>query len=177
MLEARYLVPSITTVEKKVKPALVSAGAMCRGWYGLTDIMFGPAADYNSEFVRLRIARKAHIPSFAVTLTHKKTIWGLYSKADTIILQKEFGDTTSADAFIETEFSNALKRSFAFCRDGIEYVLGDLRIFVEDIFVPSIRWSVEIEGPNDASIAGCAETLGLGEPICNSVPALVQQYL
>ena len=176
-MEARYMVPDIETMEKKIKPALISAGAACLGWYGLTDIIYGPS-DYNDRYVRMRIGRNARIPSLSVTLTHKAMTWGAYSRADTMLIHKPFPDTVSADTYIAEAYSHTLTKDFAFSRDGVRYALGDLTIFAEDILVPSLRWSVEIEGPDDAAIAACADTiLGLGAPVRYSVPALVQRRL
>lgn len=177
MLEARFMVPSNEVMEDTIKPALIAVGAARKGWYGLTDILYGPEPDYNERFVRLRIARNANTPLLSVVLTHKATTWGLYSKTDTILLHKPFEDMASADAYIQRTYSGVYQKQFCFSRDGMRYVLGDIRIFAEDIFVPGIRWSVEIEGPDDPAIIACAALLGLGEPIHDSVPALVQRRL
>ena len=176
MQEARFMVPSSEILEEKIKPALIAAGAVCRGWYGLTDIMFGPES-YNAGFVRLRIARNARNASPQIVLVQKETAWGRYSKTSTSVVRKEFTDIVSACAFVEKEFGGALRRVFTFSRDGMEYALNGLRIFAEDILVPRIRWSVEIEGAGDIAIASCAALLGLGQPIRDSVPALVYKNL
>lgn len=177
MQEARFMVPSSKTMEEHIKPALIAAGAVCRGWYGLTDIIFCPEKDYNAGFVRLRIARNARNASPRIVLVQKETAWGHYSKTDTIVVREEFADIMSANEFMKKEFGGALRMAFAFSRDGTEYALDGLRIFTEDILVPSIRWSVEIEGAGDIFIAGCAALLGLGQPIRDSVPALVHKHL
>lgn len=174
MLEARYMIPNLEIMEKKIRPALVSAGAVCRGWYGLTDVIFGPEEDYNNGFVRLRITRNTRIPSLSVVLTDKNTEWGVYGKTDILVERKGFGDI-AAEKYVEHAYK-PLKKVFAFSRDGMEYALGDLRIFTEDILVPGIRWSVEIEGPGVRALIACAELLGLGEPIGDSVPTLVQHF-
>lgn len=175
MPEARFLT-ELETMEKQIKPALLSMGAVPRGWYGLTDVMYGPT-DYNDRFVRLRSIRSSRIQGTAVVMTHKATTWGLYAKTDTILIRKDFKDMTSADAYIRSAYSAALKREFAFSRDGMRYALGDLEIFAEDIMVPHIRWSIELEGPDDASIASYAHVLGLGAPIRDSVPTLVHKRM
>ncbi len=181
MPEARYMVPSDTMVEKKIKPALVQAGAAFKKWYALTDTIYLPSgfpADtvIHARYVRWRIAHATGQSTPSITVVDKKTSWQGDVKEDYILLRREF-DALQASLNFMDESYGAWEKQFAFSRIGMEYALDGLRIFVEDILVPCVRWSVEIEGPNDTAITAYAHMLGLGEPVRASVPALVQKRI
>ncbi len=181
MKEARYLVADTETIEKNVLPVLTAARATFKKWYALTDAIYLPSGFPASSiiparYVRWRIAYATGRSAPLITLTDKKTSWHGGAKEDYILLRREF-DAPQASLDFLGESYGAWKRQFSFSRTGREYALTHLRIFVEDIFVPGIRWSVEIEGTDDIAIASCANILGLGEPIRDSVPALVCKRL
>lgn len=177
MKEARYRVPNMEAIEKTILPALAAAGAVSKKWYLLTDAIYLPSSFptgqiINARYVRWRIAYTTGQNAPVITITDKKTSWHGDTKEDYILLRREF-DTPQASLDFLDESYGAWEKQFAFSRTGREYALKDLRIFVENILVPGMRWSVEIEGADDIAIASCANILGLDEPIHDSVPALV----
>ncbi|MFY9463325.1 MAG: hypothetical protein WAP52_04035 [Candidatus Sungiibacteriota bacterium] len=181
MREARYRVANTEAVEKNILPILAMAGATLKKWYALTDVIYMPRdfpIDWiiHARYVRWRIAHTTGQVAPVITVVDKKTSWHGDIKDDSIILRREF-DAPQASMDFLAESYGAWEKKFSFSRTGREYALKDLRIFVEDVLVPGIRWSVEIEGADDISIVSCANILALGEPIRDSIPALVQKCM
>ena len=179
MREARYLIDRMDTVEKEIKPALHAAGAVFKKWYALTDVVYAPpgaGADIlNTRYLRWRIAHATGQDGPVITVANKRTVWHGDTKEDIILVSRMFDAIEPSLNFLNEAYG-AWEKQFALSRTGTEYALGNLRIFVEDILVPGIRWSVEIEGPDETVIAACSRLLCLGDPIRESVPSLVYRH-
>mgnify|MGYP001592663657 CR=1 FL=1 len=178
MREARYLIDRMETIEQDLKPALKKASAAFRRWYAFTDVIYLPPGVsgelLNARYVRWRITHATGQDWPVITVTDKKIVWRGDVKEDIILFRREFDAAQPAIDFVDASYG--WEKQFAFSRTGTEYALGTLRIFVEDILVPGIRWSVEIEGPDETAIAACSRMLGLGDPIRDSVPSLVYRH-
>ncbi len=155
--EARAFVSSIEQVKSKL--SLLNAEFM--GEYAFQDFLYQPKDkeyDWNREFVRLRVYEKTNWKQKPVVLIYK------YMRVAKF--KKEYDRMEEANSDL-----SGYNLSFSFSRKGFEYLLGDVRVFVEEI--QGLSPSVELVSPSREKIETLFQNLEVTQIITDSVPKLV----
>ncbi len=172
MKEARGIINSIDTVKKRI----TQLGGSFKNNYSFTDIIFLPISkklNLNKEFIRLRIYKINNWSTKDIILVHKKTEWKEGSKSSKILLKKEFDTRKEANAFINKNFKNKIKKGFEYFRKGWEYQLGKSRLFVENI--KGFKPTIEIEAKDEKDLKNLFKQLGITKKLSDSVPEIMRK--
>lgn len=165
--EVRAFIGDIEQVKKK----LSNLQALFKGEYAFQDYIYHQkdrTCDLNKELVRLRFYKKTNWNQKPVELAYKlKTVPG---RSGSTKFKKQFDSIKEAEAFL-----GDYKLAFSFHRKGFEYILGGVRIFVED--VEGLPPSVELLSPSKEKIDQLFEDLLPIQILSDSVPKLVESKL
>ena len=174
MITARGVIKDIEETRKKVE----QLGAEFKNYYCYTDIVFVPKSgkiDLSREFIRLRVYTVNNWPTKNIVLIHKVTEWLPHGKVDDIILRKEFDNAEEAFDFIRKRFGDFLIKGFEYFREGWEYHLNGMRIFIEDI--KGFKPTIEVEAISEEALDEMLEKLGIIERLSDSVPEIMRKVL
>jgi len=142
MKEVRVVVKDLGSVKSKLE----SLGAEFKDDYSFNIVIFVPSGgQVSKEYLRLKVYEVNNWDSKGFILTHKKKDNGWKC-----LLKKEFDTEEEVMNFIHDEFKG-FEMAFEFFREGWQYQLGDVRIFVEDVkgFKPSVEIEAETRGDLD----------------------------
>lgn len=164
ILEIRAYVPDF----EKAKEILMSLKAVPKGDYSFQDYIYQPKEgkyDLNQEFVRLRVYQKTNWGQKRVELTHKIKNQQGYTGENK--LKKQFDSMSQAEDFLIN-----YEIAFSYNRRGIEYNLGNSRIFLEEI--EGLPPSIEVLSPSRESIDQLFDSLHPTKILSDSVPKLIE---
>lgn len=166
-IEIRAFIDSIEATKEK----LLSLGSSLQGEYAFHDHIYRPnnheeKLDLNHEFIRIRVYEKTNWNQKAVELVHKiKSIKGMSGTAK---VKEEFDFFEEAEAFLGEGYTRIL----TFKRDGTEYKLNNLRLFVENI--EGLPPSIEVIAPSQPELDALLEHISPTKIISDSVPKLIE---
>jgi adenylate cyclase class IV len=161
--EIRSFITSIDAARK----SLESMNALFKGEYAFTDYIYqkNTPIDLNREFIRLRAYQQTNWVQKKFVLVHKlKEIEGQSGKT---LLHNEFDTLTQAQKAL---LDHTLL--FSFFRNGYEYSLANMRIFIENI--EGLSPTIEIVASLKDSIIDLFYALPIEKSITDSVPRLIE---
>jgi hypothetical protein len=94
-------------------------------------------------------------------------------KIDEVVLKKEFDALGEAQKFIEVNFKDEFEYSFEFSKEGWEYELDSIRVWVED--VKEYKPSIEVGAEDSESLEKTYDKLGIVEKLNKSLPEIIQE--
>jgi adenylate cyclase class IV len=159
----------ITSIEQ-VREELESMGAVLMGDYAFTDYIYQPhntSCDLNKEFIRIRAYQKTNWNQKKFSVVHKrKEQEGMTGK---ILLRAE------CDTFAEAEqmLCDSCLFRFSFSRNGYEYSLNSMKLFVEDI--QGLPPTIEVVAASKQQIDELFEKLSITVVIIDSVGRMVEK--
>lgn len=151
---------------------LEGLGCVFKGTYSFKDQIYHPKKkkyDLDQEFMRLRVYEVSNWNQKNVQLIHKKKI--RQNLSGNALLRLEFENPSEGEAFLNQTHDLA----FAASRQGVEYTINHIRIFVEKI--EHLESSIEVLGSSEEevmSILKAVEYVGL---LAHSVPKTVELKL
>lgn len=154
---------------EQIKERLSSLNAVFKGSYSFKDYIYFPMDrdfDLNKEFIRLRSYQKINWNQKPVELVYKLKTFS--DRSGSTLFKKQF------DVFEESkEFLNNYKLDFSYARNGFEYSLGSLRIFLEDI--EGLPPSLELLSHSKEEMDDLFNLLTPIQILSDSVPRLIQK--
>lgn len=167
IFEVRALINDLDQVKKK----LISLNAILKGEYEFKDYIYSPNRgeyDLNREFVRLRVYQKTNWDQKPVELSYKiKNFPNLSGKS---LLKKQFASIKEAEEFLKQH-----EIAFSYSRNGFEYQLNDIKIYVEAI--ENLAPSIEIVSNSKEKMDQIFEHLTPVQILADSVPQLIKNRL
>lgn len=171
-MEARGFIKNI----EKIRNTIEEAGGVLKGQYEFSDVVFLPPGDVdlNKEYIKLRLISKNSRKTKDVILIYKINKWEWDNKKDSTLLRKEFDKPQEALDYVKKHLKDNLKEGFEFSREGWEYQLGKIKIFVEDIedFYPM----VEVEADTEEQLTNVLSALE-SEKVNDCLPELIRKKL
>jgi hypothetical protein len=167
MIEIRAYITSTDVVNKK----LLELGCAIQGEYAFQDYIFQPKLiknkfDLNKEFIRIRAYQKTNWVQKSIELVHK--VKSTQGGVGVTKLKQEFDEIEEARIFLGSDYIQA----FSFGRQGIEYKLETLRMFVENI--ESLPASIEIIAHSKEKINWLFDQIAPVKIVFDSVPKLIE---
>lgn len=162
--EVRALIDNI----EQVRRLLSTLNAEFKGSYAFQDYIYHPQDqdyDLNKECVRVRIYQKTNWNQKKVEFAHK--LKSVADRSASIKFKMQF------DSFEETDiFLVDYKLAFSFHRNGFEYALDGMRIFVEEI--QGLSPSIEVVSDRKEKIDQLFAFLTPKQILTDSIPKLVE---
>lgn len=147
---------------------LSEINATFKGEYCFTDYIYihTDNRNLNEEFFRIRSYGKTNWDQKPISLTHKAT-----NEKETkyTIFSAECCTWEEATSHIPNNF----EIGFCFFRRGMEFTLGHLHIFLEEI--EGLSPSIEVIGPSYEDIMNFFHSIEAGDLWKDSVPSLIQK--
>lgn len=162
--EVRAVVGNIKAVQDK----LSLLNASFEGDYSFKDSIYNLkncSFDLNREFVRLRVYHITNWNQKALELTYKMKI--IPGQSGTTLFKKEFNAIAEAELFLK-DYSHL----FSYSRNGLEYKLGEVRIFLEEI--EELPPTIELLYSSQEEINHLLKVLSPIKILSESVPKLVE---
>ena len=168
LFELRASLEDRATAQKNLE----SVCACFKGEYAFIDYIYRPwdrEIDLNEEFIRLRVYQKTNWAQRNCVLIHKPK--KVYGQSSVTFFNKEFDSLAEA----QNEIAQRYQLLFSFSRNGYEYALDGMRIFVEDI--QGLPASIEVIAASKEQIMDLFNILGVNALIADSVPAWIENDL
>lgn len=153
----------------QIKEKLSHYHAVFKGNYSFKDYIYYPndrEFDLNKEFVRLRTFQKTNWNQKPVELVYKLKTFS--DRSGSTQFKKQFDCLENA-----IDFLNNYKLAFSYARNGFEYSLGSIRIFLEDI--DSLPPSLELLSNSKEEMNKLFNLLAPVQILSDSVPRLIQK--
>lgn len=173
MIESRTKIEDI----EKVKSKLLDLGADYRGYYAFNDVIFVSKKNrsFDNGFLRLRDYKVNNWPTKKVILSRKEAKFEDIRRISEPNLRKEFDVEKAALDYIDKEFNFDFVRDFEYEREGWQYDLGKVRIFVENI--KGYGASIEIEAESQNQIRCLYDQIEAGEVTNRSMPEIMKEII
>ena len=171
MIECRAIIKDVLEARKVVE----SLGGNFLSNYAFKDIIFVPSVgDFNltDDFVRVRVYSKTNWPTKNVIVVRKQTKFVEGGKVSDVVLKKEFDTEEEALSFLEKNVSG-FEKGFEYSREGWQYELNGLKIFIED--VEGFKPSVEVISKDEKSLEEILSKLNVLERCNESLPELIKK--
>ena len=156
---------------EQARSQLSSLNAEFKWEYEFSDYIYYPLDrdfDLNKEFVRLRVFQETHWDQKVVELSHK--VKGGPGLQGSLKMKEEFNTVEEAETFL-----TGYRLAFSYERRGFEYVLDDVKIFLEDVH--GLQPSVELVSPSKENINQILDNLAPVEILSDSIPKLMQNII
>lgn len=154
---------------EQIKEKLSSLNAVFKGNYSFKDYIYSPKdrkLDLNKEFIRLRTYQKTNWDQKPVELVYKLKTFS--DRSGSTRFKKQFNNFEEA-----TDLLNNYRLAFSYARNGFEYSLGSMRIFLEDI--EGLPPSLELLSHSKEEMNKLFNLLTPIQILSDSVPRLIQK--
>ncbi len=171
MIEGRAIIKDL----EKARQTALKLGGVFKGQYAYKDIVFLPkdkGPDLHHDCVKMRIMRKKNWDTKDVILQRKTAAWKGNAKKDTVSLWAEFDTQEEAEGFLKKRFGNKFVPGFEYSRKGWEYLIGNAKLYIENI--EKLGPSIEIE-TEDIKDLDLFDRFGIIELLKDSVPEHIRK--
>ena len=168
LFELRASLEDRATAQKNLE----SVCACFKGEYAFIDYIYRPwdrEINLNEEFIRLRVYQKTNWAQKNYVLMHKRK--EMQGRSSISFFRKEFESLAEA----QNEIDGHYQLLFSFSRNGYEYELDGMRIFVEDI--QGLPATIEVIAASKEQIMNLLNMLPVTSIIADSVPSLIENNL
>lgn len=146
-----------------------------QGHYHNTDIIFKSKNSDIEGTIVLRLFQINNRRTKNVILTHKIAEWTDDIKTDKIILKQSFDTIKDALSFMIDHYEDSLKDDYQYSREGWEYHIDNIKIYIENI--EKLGPTIEIEAENKDDIKNLLKHFNVTECFYEPTSEIMRKLL